>query len=91
MAHAAEDLGRVLLDPLPRRAAVARLAAREVALHPVAVDGQSGGHAGHDPDDAGAVRLAAGDELEVHRHQRYPKALARVAAANNRVNDGAAP
>jgi hypothetical protein len=71
--HAAQDLGRVLLDPLPWRAAVAGLAAGEVALHPVAVDGEPGGHAGHDRDDAGPVRLPAGDELEVHLGATVPE------------------
>ena len=66
MAHAAKDRGLVGLDCLARRAAVARLTASQIALQPLAVGMQAGGQAREDRDDAGAVRLAGGDERQCH-------------------------
>ena len=70
MAHAAEDLGVVLLQLLARRAAVPRLAPCEIAAHALAVDLQAGRQPGDDGGDAGAVRLAGRHEGQVHGGER---------------------
>ena len=58
VAQAAEDLGIVLLDLLPRAAAVAGLPAREVAAERLAVDLEPRRQPGDHGGDARAVRFA---------------------------------
>ena len=58
VAQAGEHLDPVLLDLLPRAAAVALLAAREVGVDRVAVEHEPGRQAADDRDERRAVRLA---------------------------------
>ena len=66
MAHAGGDLGAVALDLHPPAAAVAELAARHVAVELVLGELEARGQALDDARQAGAVRLAGGDETERH-------------------------
>ena len=61
-----EHLDAVLLDLLPRRAAVALLPPLEVGVDRVAVELEPGGQPGEDRDERGAVRFAGGGEAEGH-------------------------
>ena len=62
MAHAGGDVDAVALDLHPPAAAVAELAAGQVAVQGLAIELQAGGHALHDAGEAGAVRLAGGGQ-----------------------------
>ena len=64
VAQAGEHLDAVLLDLLPRRAAVALLAALQVGVDRVAVELEPGGQAGEDRDERGPVRFAGDGETE---------------------------
>ena len=66
VAQAGEHLDAVLLDLLPRRAAVALLAALEVGVDRVAVELEPGREAGEDRDERGPVRLPGGGETKRH-------------------------
>ena len=66
LAQPGEHLDLVLLDLLPRAAAVALLAAAKVRIDRVLLEDEAGGQAGEDRDERGAVRLARGDELKRH-------------------------
>ncbi len=61
-----EDLDLVLLELLPRAAAVALLAPREIAVDRGPVEPEPGGETGDDRDERGPVRLACGREPERH-------------------------
>jgi hypothetical protein len=65
--HTGADLDRVLLDLHPAAPAVAELAARHLAIEPLAVELEAGGQALDDRHEPGAVRLACCCEAEVHR------------------------
>ena len=66
MAQAGEHLDAVLLDLLPRRAAVALLPPLEVGVDRVAVELEPGGKPGEDRDERRPVRFAGGGEAEGH-------------------------
>ena len=70
MANPGADLDRVALDLHPAAAAVAELAARHVAVEPLAVELEPRGQALDDRDEPGPVRLARGREAE--RSHRAP-------------------
>ena len=67
VAEPREHLDAVLLDLLPRRAAVALLPPLEVGVDRVAVELEPGGQPGEDRDERGAVRFAGGGDAEGHR------------------------
>ena len=81
VAHAAGDLGAVALDLHAPAAPVAELAARHVAVDRLAVELEARGQALDDARQAGAVRLAGGDELQRHR---APKCMDGLRAARRR-------
>src|SRR3954470_1164301 len=62
------DLRAVALDLHAPAAAVAELAARHVAVDRLAIELEAGGQPLDDAGQAGAVRLAGGDELESGTH-----------------------
>jgi hypothetical protein len=62
VAHATDDADLVALDPLPRAAAVAELAAAEIAVDRGEVDRHAGGDAVEHRDEPRPVRLAGGEE-----------------------------
>ena len=66
VAQAGEHLDAVLLDLLPRRAAVALLPPLEVGVDRVAVELEPGGQPGEDRDERRPVRFAGGGEAEGH-------------------------
>jgi hypothetical protein len=66
VADARRDLRRVGLDLHPAAAAVAELAAREVAVEVLGGDLEAGRQALQDAGQARPVRLACGDEAEAH-------------------------
>ena len=65
-----EHLDAVLLDLLPRRAAVARLAPLQVAVDRVAVEHEPGRQAAQDRHERRAVRLTS--RLQTKRHGVKP-------------------
>ena len=77
MAQAGEHLDRVLLELLPRAAAVALLAAREVGVDRLPVEHEARGQPADDRHERGPVRLAGRGQRE--RHEPKPKAL-RIAS-----------
>ena len=77
MAQAGEHLDRVLLELLPRAAAVALLAAREVGVDRLPVEHEARGQPADDRHERGPVRLAGCGQCE--RHEAKPKAL-RIAS-----------
>ena len=81
VADPAGDLRAVALDLHPPAAAVAELAARHVAVDRLAVELEARGQALDDAGQAGAVRLAGGDELQRHR---APKCMDGFPAARRR-------
>src|SRR5581483_10835049 len=66
LAQTGEHLDLVRLDLLPRRAAVALLAAPQVGVDRRLVEDEPRGQAGDDRDEGRPVRLAGGCDLEVH-------------------------
>ena len=82
VAQAGEHLDPVLLDLLPRRAAVALLAALQVGVDRVAVELEPGREAGDDRDERGPVRLAGGGEAKRHGPRAYgpPRTASRMTA-----------
>ncbi len=66
MANAGRDLGAVALDLHAPAAAVAELAARHVLVDVLAEQAQPGGQSLDDACQSGAVRLAGGDQSELH-------------------------
>ena len=71
VAEPGEHLDLVLLELLPRAAAVALLAAAEVGVDRGAVEHEPGGQAGQDRDERRPVRLAGGGESEASRGRAY--------------------
>ena len=70
MAQPGEHLDGVLLDLLPRAAAVPLLAAPQVGVDRLPLEDETRRQPGHDRDERGAVRLAGGDERERHGAER---------------------
>ncbi len=70
VAQAGEHLDAILLELLPRAAAVASLPSAEVVVDRVAVEHEAGGKAAHDRDERWPVRLAGGFQLEAHACKR---------------------
>ena len=66
MTNAGRHLGRVALDLHAPTAAVAELAARHVVVEILGAQLQARGQALDDAGQAGAVRLAGGDQTERH-------------------------
>ena len=64
MAHAAEQLELVLLEPHARTASEAEPSPGELAGDVVDRDGETGGKAFDDDHECGAVRLAGGQEAQ---------------------------
>ena len=95
VAHPAGDLRAVALDLHPPAAAVAELAARHVAVDRLAVELEARGQALDDAGQAGAVRLAGGDELQRHRAPKcmdgFRRARRRRAASARPAGPGRAP
>ena len=81
VAHAAEDLDVVLLDALPRAAAVAGLTPRQIGADRVVVEREPRGQAGDDRGDPGTVRLAGGDVAQLHGAERRTSQSCRRRAA----------
>ena len=77
VADAAERPHVVLLELLARAAAVARLAAGEVAADQLVVELDARGHAADDDRQARSVRLAGGDVGELHRVAKPIRARCR--------------
>ena len=77
VAQAGEHLDRVLLELLPRAAAVALLAAREVGVDRLAVEHEARRQPADDRHERGPVRLAGRAQRE--RHGSKPTAL-RIAS-----------
>src|SRR4051794_28513831 len=69
MAHSRGHLGAVALDLHPPAAAVAELAPREIAVHVLRAQLETGRKALYDCREAGAVRLAGGGEADGHGPQ----------------------
>ena len=76
-AHAADDLGLVVLDLHPPAAAVAVLPPGQVAVDALAVEADAGRHPGDDDGELRPVRLAGADEAEA-RHVRRSYRAARA-------------
>ena len=69
VAHAREHLGRVLLDLHAAAAAVAALAAPQVGVDPLALDGDSRRKALDHDAERGSVRFARGEKAQHVRHR----------------------
>ena len=78
MAQAREHLDAVLLDLLPRRAAVALLPPLEVGVDRVAVELEPGGQPGEDRDERRPVRFAGGGEAEGHAQSLDRRTASRI-------------
>ncbi len=80
VAKTGEHLDFVLFDPLARAAAVALLAAVEVAVDRVLVEHETGGQARDDRDQSGPVRLPRRDELHGHPAERTAARITSIGA-----------
>jgi len=76
VAQAGEHLDLVRLDPLARAAAVALLAAAQVAVDRLPVEDEPRRETGEDRDERWPVRLAGRDERERHAGNGRPFAPA---------------
>ena len=83
-----EHLDPVLLDLLPRRAAVALLAPLQVGVDRLAVELEPGRQAAEDRHERGPVRLAGGCKLQRHRAR---KTYGRAHHVDRRLDSGPQP